>query len=75
MTDSKILQQASHWLIELETVPDLDTIWKQFETWLHEDPEHLRVYESMEEAWTRAGNLMRRLSPAQIEAFRNGRYP
>jgi len=51
MTPRSIKQMAAHWLIELETAPNIEDRWPKFEAWLNENPQHRAAFASMERAW------------------------
>jgi ferric-dicitrate binding protein FerR (iron transport regulator) len=52
MSEERIKNEASRWLIELDTAPTIGAaLWNDFEAWIQKDPRHRATYIRMEEAW------------------------
>jgi ferric-dicitrate binding protein FerR (iron transport regulator) len=64
--NAKILQQAAHWLIELEIALETPEgltkeLWRSFEEWLSLTPHHRETYLQIERSWHEATQLGRAL--------------
>lgn len=53
----RIERQAAHWVIELDTTGEMETLRPTFETWLNHSPEHADAFNVAKEAWEAAEEL------------------
>jgi ferric-dicitrate binding protein FerR (iron transport regulator) len=72
MTSKNVMAAAREWVVTMRTSADPERVRCEFETWVLEDPEHLRAYARAESEWLRldkAVNLLRQQGPMPPEAL------
>lgn len=52
MKVSSVQEQATEWLVRLQTAKDIDSHWPEFEAWLDKDPRHSKAYANVERLWS-----------------------